>query len=661
MRLAGKYTFYILILITCCGFAQNTDSLGKNILHPSVNEILSVKPDLNQEVKVTIANLIETNVYEAPSAITIITDEDIKQLGYRDLIDVLNTVPGINFATDIKNGVSIGMRGIWGEEGKILFMLNGLAMNDMAEGSIVLGNRFPLDNIQRIEVIRGAGSSIYGGLAALGVINIITKSANELNGHSINLNSGFSKNANSKNAINYNFGSTLLKGMDLTVTTMASNGQRSNDKRNLSDGTPVNFKDSSLTNNFFLAFGLKYKNLKVKQIYEDYNFQATYEPIFSLMRTLTSEISYNLKYKSVSFTPYYIGKVQLPWNKQYGAPEIYDEQNFRTSRRVLGLYGDVKLHKKLSLIYGGQVYRDNIRHFNRALKLENGNFVNAYNGFNFYSEMLFITKYANFSTGGRFDRFAYFEPNIVPRLCIAKSIKKWHYKILYGHSFKLPLLQNINLDTEKELVPEKVIDMQMETGYHGKAIDIGISLFDQKVNELIVFGYDTAFNESYKNSGNVRVMGFELMYKFRFRNFVLKSNYSNYGLTNSGVKEIQADTNDFRKGNISLPRHKSVTNLSYMINPRSTFNIFYIFQSKKYGYERTSPAAKEAEQVEYPETHNFNLVYQYNGLIKGLVDINVGIYNLLGTQNYYTYAYREGASPVFGMGRELLFNIRFKL
>lgn len=641
--------------------SQLNDTLKSGLIEPSLNDILLLKPEVSSETKVTIANLTETNVYEAPNVITIITEEDIKALGVRDLLDVLNTIPGVNIANDVQNGTSIGIRGMWAEEGKVLFMINGLVMNDMAYGSIILGHRFPLANIKRIEVIRGAGSSIYGGLAALGVINIITKSGQEINGHSLSVGGGISNKSASRGSLNYNYGGILLKKIELTATGLINAGNRSNEKYMLPDSTLANFKDSSIINNVHILFTLRYKQLSYKQLYEDYNFQATYEPISSLCRTSISDVSYNFKLKKLNATPFFNYKWQTPWNTQYGNPLIYDLQNLVTKKISMGFNGGYKPLNWLSFLVGSQFYNDSYRYYRKTLPLKNGKLVQAYNGFITYAETSVSTKFVNFNVGGRFDQYAYFKPNILPRISLTKGFKKWHYKVLYGESFKIPALQNINLDIYSNLVPEKVTDMQAEIGFHGNMFDINANVFENTIKNIIVFGYDTAFNESYVNSGNATVQGFELEGKFKAGKLTVKSNYSFYHLVSCSTNEIMVDTSNLKRGTLAFPTHKLVTTIFYKFNVKNSVCLSYIYQTEKFGYDRVNLVSGSYDLVRYPDTHNLNITYQRTGLFNKLLDVNVGIYNVLNAANIYSYPFRQGYSPVAGMGRELFVNLKLNL
>ena len=96
---------------------------------------------------------------EAPAVVTIITREDITLSGARDLIDALRMVPGFDFGVDIWNVVGAGFRGLWGQEGKILLTVDGMGFNEYMYGNIPFGNHFPLELVEKIEIIRGPGSA----------------------------------------------------------------------------------------------------------------------------------------------------------------------------------------------------------------------------------------------------------------------------------------------------------------------------------------------------------------------------------------------------------------------------------------------------------------------------------------------------------------------
>jgi outer membrane receptor for ferrienterochelin and colicins len=108
-----------------------------------------------------------------PAILSILTAEDLRAMGARDLIDVINRVPGFNIAKDIDDA-GLLVRGLYAFEGRALLLLDGLPLNDLAFGAYPLGNDIPIHLLERIEIIRGPGSVRYGGTAETAVINLVT-------------------------------------------------------------------------------------------------------------------------------------------------------------------------------------------------------------------------------------------------------------------------------------------------------------------------------------------------------------------------------------------------------------------------------------------------------------------------------------------------------
>ena len=135
------------------------------------------------EIVVT-ATRTERRVRDVPASVTVITAEELKQKNLVTLDDALKNVPGI-FAKRSKGlmdtTASVNMRGFQGDK-YVLVMVDGQPMND-AYTNGVMWAELPVDSIERIEIIRGGASALYGGNAMGGVINIITKSADKTMAH----------------------------------------------------------------------------------------------------------------------------------------------------------------------------------------------------------------------------------------------------------------------------------------------------------------------------------------------------------------------------------------------------------------------------------------------------------------------------------------------
>ena len=155
---------------------------------------------------VTSATKIAQSIAEAPAIISVISRRDIEARDYRSVAEALNSIPGIfvNYDYVLRD---VGVRGVSGElrggSRLIKVMINGNPISFRSETTNWMGPELiPIGAVERIEVIRGPGSALYGANAFLGVINIITKSAEDTDGtkftvtrDSFNGNSGHSISA----------------------------------------------------------------------------------------------------------------------------------------------------------------------------------------------------------------------------------------------------------------------------------------------------------------------------------------------------------------------------------------------------------------------------------------------------------------------------------
>ena len=138
------------------------------------------------DVEVTSASKYPQKASEAPSAVEVITADDIRTFGYRTLGEALNGVHGL-FTSSDRYYNYLGVRGFLrpGDyNSRVLIMVDGRRMNDNIYDETDTGQLFMLDMalVDHIEYIPGPGSSIYGANALLGVINVITKKGGDING-----------------------------------------------------------------------------------------------------------------------------------------------------------------------------------------------------------------------------------------------------------------------------------------------------------------------------------------------------------------------------------------------------------------------------------------------------------------------------------------------
>ena len=131
-------------------------------------------------------------IEESPAAVTVITAEEIKKSGAITLCDVLRMVPGIEVLTISVADCQVGARGQNKPASNgVLALVNGRSIYEDIFGNVVWTKKdFPLEQIERIEVVRGPGSVLYGANAFHAVVNIITKDLLSAGGDLISLTAG---------------------------------------------------------------------------------------------------------------------------------------------------------------------------------------------------------------------------------------------------------------------------------------------------------------------------------------------------------------------------------------------------------------------------------------------------------------------------------------
>jgi iron complex outermembrane receptor protein len=141
---------------------------------------------LMQMQTVTSASRFEQASSEAPSAVSVLTSQDIRENGWRTLADALAALPGLYVSTD-RNYSYLGARGFLrpGDyDSRFLLLIDGIRSNDNVYDQASIGSEgmLDMDLVERIEYVPGPGAAVYGSNALFGVINVITKSGSALGG-----------------------------------------------------------------------------------------------------------------------------------------------------------------------------------------------------------------------------------------------------------------------------------------------------------------------------------------------------------------------------------------------------------------------------------------------------------------------------------------------
>ncbi len=202
---------FILLLLNNVVVAQK-DSINYDSL-----AALSLENILN--MKVSGVSIYEEPINKAPASVIIITKEQICNNNYRDLSDILKNVIGIDVIDNARGyGELYTIRGITGND-RFLVLIDGQKINPASGTFLSIGNSISLNFAERVEIIFGPTSAIYGADAFSGIINIVTKTVKDKINISVNSDYGSLNTLNTeivasfmmKNEVSFLFTASLLQ------------------------------------------------------------------------------------------------------------------------------------------------------------------------------------------------------------------------------------------------------------------------------------------------------------------------------------------------------------------------------------------------------------------------------------------------------------------
>ncbi|MES9958148.1 MAG: TonB-dependent receptor [Sedimenticola sp.] len=165
-----KACFALLFVHLAATFPAQADDVIESLLAMPLGELGGIT--------VTTASRTEQSPIEAASVINVITAEDIKYRGYRNIEDVVNDIAGIDAYMDHMGTTRISIRGLSASVSntRVRMMIDGHDLGIYPHGApLKYAKHVPIEMVRQIEVIRGPGSALYGANAFAGIINFITK------------------------------------------------------------------------------------------------------------------------------------------------------------------------------------------------------------------------------------------------------------------------------------------------------------------------------------------------------------------------------------------------------------------------------------------------------------------------------------------------------
>jgi iron complex outermembrane receptor protein len=473
-----RYTLISFFLLSPLLIAQDVDS---NFLE-SLDEVSE------------IATKAKLNIDDAPSFVTVLQSEKLQNLGIKNVFEALALVPGVELKKELSGVPVIVFRGAT-QKGEVKFMIDGIGINNTYRGSIYYYLDFPIELIDRIEVIRGAGSILYGSNAISGVINIITKNSEEIVNNNIFLGSG---------TYNHRKIGTMMSSRIDEIKFSVDAYKQSNTKTvfvepNITGRSGVSDRhldDYSVGLNVLsehFSFNARIKKSEIGNAYGLFSVLDTNLDRFSNEnRAFFSELTYKNDLNAKNSIKYMVGYTNYQQKLEVAHPQgfiittDYEERSYFSELNILS-----KSIENNRLLIGARV--------ETTKELKNGWFVNEQASDNpiikgdfsrkiaslYFNDEYALTKKLDVSTGIRYDHYSDFKGSISPNLgLVYKMTSKLRLKALYAHSFRAPSL--IELTSNKDLKAEKSDSLEAGIVYkHSAQHSVKLNIYETKIDDLI--------------------------------------------------------------------------------------------------------------------------------------------------------------------------------
>ncbi|MCD6175676.1 MAG: Plug domain-containing protein, partial [Planctomycetes bacterium] len=160
---------FLLVILVSSGFSQDPSSdTTEDLFDLSLEELM--------EIEVASTSKTPVSIERAPGTVYLFSGDALWDKGITTLEDLLRQIPGVQLVPSRLGHTSVWIRGVQGRyNSKLLLLVDGVPMRDFFYGNFTVDEMYPMENIEKIEVLLGPGSTLYGSNAFAGVISITTK------------------------------------------------------------------------------------------------------------------------------------------------------------------------------------------------------------------------------------------------------------------------------------------------------------------------------------------------------------------------------------------------------------------------------------------------------------------------------------------------------
>jgi outer membrane receptor for ferrienterochelin and colicins len=683
--MSAKSSFLVVLLFfVALQSAFSQDSLG-------IYKIEDVQDmDLWQLVKVRIATKSEQALEQAPSIVSVISAREIRDMGARELVDVLQMVPGFEITRNTGGQFLIGVRGVKDPRFpcKILIMGDGQPVNSIFYGvGESYGYKYDLENIERIEIIRGPGSPLYGRNAFSAVINLISKTAKndkasaKIEAGTFNTYSSHITFGSQCKKFNYHFSFYNVKSDGTNATFPTTSDLWTVNHENQVYNADFNYKGFKISGSFVNEKIGKWQNggeVRRKSGFYSLEYNHKFSDVVSFRTRFYAQNADHIEDLQIvkpDISTGFPGLFVLPSFKEY-LYALEAETNLHLSENsdlFLGIQGDIRGVNDVEIssnfnLNDGTIYQG-IGHDNQ-IKFEPGWFKNNghdYSNLAFYvQEVYSIVKNVTVTLGARYDIESQIGGSFNPRLGVVWNFASdAFFKVMYGEAYRSPSpsqqYQTSGFAMGNEnLLPEKIRAFEASLSYRLGHISTQVNVFRNKMKNMIYaekyITTDVTHTPTNRNMGENVAKGIEVECKWspmsRLYSFI------NYSYTVSENTDVFFDGSEKTYQHVDVSPHKLNAGINWMIGKYINFNTTMMYRSrmkKFFTYNSKTGQYSDVSKDPVGDYAIFNTTLRF--MAANNFNASVSVYNLFN-KKYYAQEPFIANVPEQG-NRQLIFRIGY--
>ena len=484
-----------------------------------------------ETIEVISATKSTQSIKDVTSNVEVITKDEIEEKHFTTVTEALNTLPGISVISNggLGNSTSVFLRGM--DSKRILVLIDGIKFQDPSNTSGASFEHLMVNDIERIEVVKGAQSGIWGSDASAGVINIITKKFEK--GSHVSFNSEYGSFQTKKYGMSvsnktekYDIGLSANRVLSDGFSSQVPYGDNPDDyEKNGYRNTTVNLKGGyNLTDTDRISINYNHINSLAQYDGNTPDDTKRSDNESNLYSTAYNKIynNHDIKLK------YDISKFD---KEQLEASNSWEVKNYNGKTEIIELTDNISYLDKDNILLGLNKEKSEVDYTKGDDSINDANTTN---------KAIFLTNTNTFNDLAiteslRRDDYSSFGAKNTGKIGVKYTINSdLAFAANYGTAYNAPnLIQILNPwgTTNEDLEPEKTKGYDLTTYYK----DLTFTYFDNKVNNLINWN-----SGQYQNiDGTSRLKGYEIGYKKDvIEDTILNLNYTHLSAQNSDGEDL---------------------------------------------------------------------------------------------------------------------------